>query len=144
MPQMTFWVPVSRVRAPSGPPTLPPSRCGRFWIWDGSRKVGSLAIEFFRAIGAEHAAADDDGVERIAAVDALLVDLGPVVADVAAEDIVGEGGVLDVESGRVGPDLQLRKRHGLSPCPSRCARAGSVGSWRSKYSARAAARSPVY
>src|SRR5262249_44139082 len=113
----------------SGPPTVPPRRWGRFWMWLGRRKAPASRsrtrsacpapppVEVLGAVAAEHACADDDDVEVVAAGRLLLLNLPPGVARVPAENVVAEGGSLNVPGrGDGGLDRgEFDERHGRSP-----------------------------
>jgi hypothetical protein len=61
--------------------------------------VPALAVDLFRSVGAEHAGADDDDVERRPAVHGRLVE---AAADEASEDVRRELGILKRDGCDVG------------------------------------------
>src|SRR5262249_25664050 len=86
---------------------------------DADGLAGTQPEELLGAICAEHPCADDHRIEREAAVRLRRVDLRPGVAHVPAEDVVAEGGVLDVEGGGGRGGNEERKRHDRLPASAR-------------------------
>ena len=73
--------------------------------------AATLPIQLFGAIAAEHAGADNHGVEGISSDTLGGGDFLPIVANVTWDDVVAEIALLNVVAGGIGTSKQLIERH---------------------------------
>ncbi len=81
---------------------------------DPERGAAAKSIEFFGTIAAEHARPDHHHVKGVGARALRGRDLLPIVANIAADDIVTEVGLLHVVPRWDGTGNEFFKRHNLS------------------------------
>src|SRR5215471_4354855 len=70
-----------------------------------------MPVKLLGAVAAEHAGANDDGIEGIGSRPLRRCYFLPIVANVAGDNVVAEIGPLNIVLGRVGRCYELIERH---------------------------------